>query len=188
MGVCFAADPTDNRGLYTGLKPIREMLTKARLSLSTETTVVSNPRGSTERQPAPTIDYAQLALMRAGLESKNSSNTTARTSTSALSNREARRLKLINDVFRISSDADVICIIRSKSNPQATPRVVIINRASAKFAGYLTGEERNQARPVVRSARRVSWNRNLTTPTSLQTHRTAKTAESGRYRRSRESR
>lgn len=41
-----------------------------------------------------------------------------------------------------AGDAEVVVIIRSKSQPNAESRVVIINRASPKFLAYLNGEIR----------------------------------------------
>jgi len=57
----------------------------------------------------------------------------------------------IPDFLKQGGEAEVICIIRPLDNPQAASRVVIINRASAKFVSSLQGELRNQPRPTMKS-------------------------------------
>ncbi|MBL8848122.1 MAG: trypsin-like peptidase domain-containing protein [Planctomycetaceae bacterium] len=52
-----------------------------------------------------------------------------------------------------AGDAEVVVIIRSRSNPNAESRVVIINRASPKFLAYLNGEIRPEGLAANRPAR-----------------------------------
>jgi hypothetical protein len=64
----------------------------------------------------------------------------------------AERAQLVSEALQQAGAAEVICIIRSHSDPRAASRVVIINRASPKFVNYLSGEM--AAQPVPTSARR----------------------------------
>jgi hypothetical protein len=52
----------------------------------------------------------------------------------------------IQAALSAAAGAEVVCIIRSTSDPRAASRVVIINRASRKFVADLLGEVEGGAR------------------------------------------
>lgn len=56
------------------------------------------------------------------------------------SRRDAADIATLQSAAETAGDAEVVCIIRSLENPQSASRVVIINRASAKFVSYLSDE------------------------------------------------
>lgn len=165
VGVCFAADPRDRRGLYAGLRPIHDLLVAAGLKrlvndsrrqpdaaseadskFATATAADGSPAGL----QTAAADRSRLQAVRAAIaESRNSSPEESKLLNRLRSADAANRLKTVADVFRKSSEAEVICVIRPLSDPQAASRVVIINRASEKFVEYLNNELRDQ--PVATS-------------------------------------
>ena len=170
VGVCFAADPTYQRGLYAGLQPIHDLLTRCHL-----TSLIAN-----RDQPGPGRD-AMLTAARSPVTSNRSLDNVAslpaqpspqpadrlgsatpstptvppRSTSSHRSHRSDRSdrsdpptgvTRSVSDVAEIqaalsaAAGAEVVCIIRSTSDPRAASRVVIINRASRKFVADLLGE------------------------------------------------
>eukprot|EP00913_Durusdinium_trenchii_P023341 g21919.t1 len=157
IGVCFAADPRDRRGLYAGLRPIHQLLTESRLKQ-----VLTARRSATDRRSSGSaatiraqddsrlvIDEDRLRALQASARLNASASADAASNRGAALGDDSGRLKTVADVFRKSSEAEVICVIRPLDDPQAASRVVIINRASKKFVQYLNNELRDQ--PVTTS-------------------------------------
>jgi len=166
VGVCFAADPTYQRGLYAGLRPIHDLLDRCRLtslvvhrdqpgphrdSLPTAArnpvSPPAAPRRSLDDFPAPSVRSAAVAATSPVPIPPASSRPTTPTvpprSTSGHRggvSRTAERAAEIEAALSSAAGAEVICIIRSTDNPRAASRVVIINRASRKFVTDLLGE------------------------------------------------
>lgn len=166
VGVCFAADPTYQRGLYAGLQPIHDLLTRCHL-----TSLIAN-----RDQPGPGRD-AMLTAARSPVTSNRSLDNVASLppqpspqpadrlgsatpttptvpprSTSSHHSPPTGVTRSVSDVAEIqaalsaAAGAEVVCIIRSTSDPRAASRVVIINRASRKFVADLLGEVEGGAR------------------------------------------
>ena len=166
VGVCFAADPTYQRGLYAGLRPIHDLLNRCRLTslvarrdqpgprrdaLPTAArnplTQPAAPRRSLDDFPAPAVRTATVAATSPSVTPPAASRPTTPTvpprSTSGHRrgvSRTAERAAEIEAALSAAAGAEVVCIIRSTDNPRAASRVVIINRASRKFVADLLGE------------------------------------------------
>lgn len=130
VGVCIAADPKDKRGIYTGLKPVEEILLKAKMGH-----LCSNP-------PAEPLQVAELDIPAAEVAPQELlfGDAPARGG-------KDKYASLIDEVTRGSAPstvpadylgAEVVCIVRPKSG--APSRVVIVNEASARFVGDLLHE------------------------------------------------
>ena len=164
VGVCFAADPTYQRGLYAGLRPIHDLLARCQLtSLVTHRdqpsprrdaiptaarTPVSPPatrRRSLDDFPPPTVKTASGPPVAQA--TRPTTPTVPPRSTSGRS-RDVSEAAAVQAALAGASGAEVVCIIRSADNPRAASRVVIINRASRKFVADLLGEVDAQARPT----------------------------------------
>ena len=164
VGVCFAADPTYQRGLYAGLRPIHDLLARCHLtSLVTHRdqpsprrdaiptaarTPVSPPatrRRSLDDFPPPTVKTASGPPVAQA--TRPTTPTVPPRSTSGRS-RDVSEAAAVQAALAGASGAEVVCIIRSADNPRAASRVVIINRASRKFVADLLGEVDAQARPT----------------------------------------
>jgi len=169
VGVCFAADPTYQRGLYAGLRPIHDLLNRCRLTslvahpdqpgprrdaLPTAArnplTQPAAPRRSLDDFPAPAIRTTRTTTVAATSPSvtppaalRPTVPTVPPRSTSGHRrgvSRTAERTAEIEAALSAAAGAEVVCIIRSTENPRAASRVVIINRASRKFVADLLGE------------------------------------------------
>ena len=166
VGVCFAADPTYQRGLYAGLDPIQKLLSKCRLASLYQATSVPGsgrravtttgsrpviPDESSERNrlaPPPSVPDFSIPSPRR----RASTAVATRTATPAVPPRATSgrmsRSDEIATALETARGAEVICIIRSLDNPRQASKVVIINRASRKFVADLVGELDGQAHPT----------------------------------------
>ena len=164
VGVCFAADPTYQRGLYAGLRPIHDLLARCHLT----SLVTHRDQPSPRRDAIPTAARAPVsppAARRRSLDdfppptvktatgppvaqaTRPTTPTVPPRSTSGRS-RDVSEAAAVQAALAGASGAEVVCIIRSADNPRAASRVVIINRASRKFVADLLGEVDAQARPT----------------------------------------
>lgn len=147
VGVCFARDPQDHRGLYAGLKPIQQLLDRCQLShlyqpqTTTESNapviadntednfgdeIVINDEDEQERvYTADDLDGAVAASEAAAMDELTSGVTD---------------LDALQEALSKVGEAEVVCVVRPINNPRAASRVVILNRASDKFVKYLTNE------------------------------------------------
>jgi S1-C subfamily serine protease len=179
IGVCIAADQRDQRGLYSGLKPIHELLDQVKLShlyphaearpqvaglaardatakpsKSLNTAIADEPIFDLDDSEIATKDIVSpFASSKNNAEPENPSLaqlTAAALQASPASARESATL------FDPQNESEVVCIIRPLNNPRSASRVVIINRASSKFLSQLSGELEQQAQPtsaIVREAK-----------------------------------
>ncbi len=164
VGVCFAADPTYQRGLYAGLRPIHDLLARCRLTslvvhrdqpgprrdaiptaARTPVSASSGRRRSLDDFPPPSVKTASLPTTPQA--TRPTTPTVPPRSTSGRSG-GVPEAAAVQAVLAGASGAEVVCIIRSADNPRAASRVVIINRASRKFVADLLGEVDVQARPT----------------------------------------
>ena len=143
VGVCILADPNYKRGIYTGMKPVAQLLRKARLghlapSSSDRNESVADaipeqndiklgdPVGVKPGSPSISNEMAELMTAEAILNS----GLTGSSSSSGLQN---------------FAGAEIVCIVRPKG-PGAASRVVIINQASPRFVDDLLHESAAPAR------------------------------------------
>jgi len=154
IGVCNAADPSDNEGLYAALASIHAHLDEAELSYvyrsspddaSRDATLVAAAPPSMPRamprpsdvlpSPGPSID-----------DEGRAPETTAADRSAALSREEQAALEEIRR--RKLEGAEVICVIRSRSDPRAQSEILVLNDASAGFLHELAAEARRDARQL----------------------------------------
>ena len=158
VAICIAADPKRKRGVYAGLLALHELLADAgyaHLFRTTEAAVAaaetpafdtalparesSNSDAAQSAAPARSLldsltpadaDDAQTLPARRD-EPAFAFNSTAPTASAGGS-----PVQLGPD----ASDAEIVCIIRSRNQPESNSRVVIIHQASPKLLSYLRGE------------------------------------------------
>ncbi len=179
IGVCIAADQRDQRGLYSGLKPIHELLDRVKLShlyphaearphVETAAARETNSKPKKSLSPAladePVFEEDDSELITKEVASPFASSKQAteadipdlsQLKAAVLSASLASPQDTVGN-FDPQSESEVVCIIRPLNNPRSTSRVVIINRASSKFLSQLSGELDQQAQPtsaVVREAK-----------------------------------
>ncbi|MBM3972115.1 MAG: hypothetical protein FJ302_19995 [Planctomycetes bacterium] len=182
IGVCIAADQRDQRGLYSGLQPIHDLLGEAKLS---HLLLQGKPRPNADALAAnatgPSKSISTLPTQSEepvfdGEESPTEELSGPFASSHGLSESvdSLDRPKLaaaalgipvtpgINDPeaesdFDPKTESEVVCIIRPLNNPRGASRVVIINRASSKFLSQLSGELAQQAKPTTAVAREAKY-------------------------------
>ncbi|HEX7379869.1 MAG TPA: thioredoxin domain-containing protein [Pirellulales bacterium] len=143
IGVCNAADPADNEGLYAGIDPIHKELERKGLktmclepvdpsSGNVLTAVAVEPPVMPSSMPAPGPDRISSGL-------KNTSDGQA--SAAGLTPQETATLA---EIGRRSEGAEVICIVRSLSDPRAKSEIIVLDRASPDFVKQLASEQKVQ--------------------------------------------
>lgn len=115
IGVCNAADPTDNEGLYAALPAIHGHLDKSGLAAVYQ---------------SPSTGDTMLAAT-SGAEAKLAS----------LSDSERAALAQMQ---KHGDSAEVICIVRSLANPSAKSEVITLDRASTAFLKQLAADRQAQ--------------------------------------------
>ncbi len=177
IGVCIAADQRDQRGLYSGLKPIHELLDKVKLShLYPQAEPRPQPKtlaaSDTSTKPAKSLDLtvteepvfdddepmnnAVATPFASSLSSTKSVNASLDNLAAAALQASPESAREAAANFDPQNESEVVCIIRPLNNPRSVSRVVIINRASSKFLSQLSGELEQQAKPtsaVIREAK-----------------------------------
>ncbi len=145
IGVCNAADPADNEGLYAALATIHKQLDQAGLS------AVYQNRPT---QPEPELaGAASVPNMPARMpEPKFASRGPARGLSPAQSASQAGPAVGLSDAERAAltemrqrgDSAEVICIVRSLSDPHAKSEVIMLDRASSAFLKQLAADRAAQ--------------------------------------------
>ena len=146
IGVCYAADPRANEGLYASLPSIHAQLDSLRL------TMVYHPPADTNRPPARDTVLAQDAVAPppAPMASVAPPQAPPQPQPQILNPAEQATLE---EIRSRGANSEVICIIRSHS-PQGKSEVITLPSASPEFVQALTqGAPPAQARANGRSLR-----------------------------------
>jgi len=149
IGVCNAADKEDREGLYAALASIHGELDRRNLAFVYNATntapaaapkadlpraamVAVNPPPMPRRMPSPSA--ADFPVRQASLSSTEplgqDNPPLSATEQAALS--EIRR--------KLQEGAEVVCIVRSRTDPTARSEVITLDRASPNFLRQLAGE------------------------------------------------
>ena len=129
IGICIAADPEGQRGLYAHVHAVHKLLDECGLAALYQPTQPTQPESPASPQHFPAevpADSSQTMQLAVDTESQN-------TSPESLLQQAG-----VSNV--LAGDSEVVVIIRPKDQPQAPSRVVIINQASPAFFAYLNGE------------------------------------------------
>jgi S1-C subfamily serine protease len=177
IGVCVAADQEAQRGFYSHVFTVHDLLDECNLTALYQPRTVPEPQesafASVEAPPAEPGDVladlgAPAAAPVAAAAPVTHAASTAAQATVATAAHE--------DI--LAGDAEVVVVIRQRNQPGAPSRVVIINQASPKFLAYLNGEMQPAA--DARTAQRVPAGRLLeTTSEELQPPRRYESRRAG---------
>jgi thiol-disulfide isomerase/thioredoxin len=126
IGVCNAADPTDNAGLYAAATVVHQELDAARLT-SVYRGAPSGANATSIARSEPNPPRSEALEMVNEVSAPLSSN--ERTTLATLQNRQ---------------DAEVICIVRPRGNVGAKSEVIVLDRASSVFLDQLDAEREMQ--------------------------------------------
>lgn len=193
IGVCNAADPTDNEGLFAALPSIHAQLDEVKLSgiyqpqpqaekASGALVAVDPPTMPREMPGAEKL--VQLtnvpARLGEGVSLPAPPQAAPAASEQPLSVEEQAALEEIRR--RRIQGAEVVCIIRSLSDPQAKSEIIVLDKASPAFLQKLAAEGRTHvqrhltsldvpaasgqpARPSALPAPKSNWQPNWISPT-----------------------
>jgi hypothetical protein len=150
IGVCNAADPSDREGFYAALESIHSQLDEVELSF-----VYQNDSEKEGQSPLVAADPPVMPRqMPAFLDTADADRPNQRGSSDGptllpenaaqLSSEERAALDEIGR--RTTQDAEVICIIRSRSNPNAPSEIIMLDRASPAFLEQLAEDARRHDR------------------------------------------
>ncbi len=152
VGVCNAADPADNEGLFAAAGTLHEELDRANLSAIYQ----AKPMASLASQMGGAQD-GRLAGAAAGraIPSGLTADELRQAATMAqLSPAERAALGQLKN--GAGQQAEVICIVRPLADPSAKPEVVFLDRASSTFLEQLATERMKNTRQLTSlEARRV---------------------------------
>ena len=150
IGVCIAAVMDANLGVYAHAFAVHSLLERNGLSdLYQPTSLPENVLAEAAGEDAPPADFPSekpdIPQFAANTDATPAVATAAAQAPAAAD--EPAAPETATDLASVmadvsAGDAEVVVIIRSRSNPNAQSRVVIINRASPKFLAYLNGEIR----------------------------------------------
>jgi len=185
VGVCIAADPENQRGLYSGLQCVHSILKRAGFAylidgapagaaVAAAGNVAGNATGNSADVSPELVEASELESRQhgeaAGGADEGSAVTPLEAELASMQQtdggaRGSRRgddefdgteeSAATQDALAAAGEAEVICIIRPLGKPNAASRVVVINRASSKFVSYLKGEVQRQPHPTMRTIERV---------------------------------
>ncbi|HEY5314301.1 MAG TPA: serine protease, partial [Pirellulales bacterium] len=138
IGVCNAADPADNEGLYAALPAIYGQLDQLGLRQ-----VLAH--GAAVAAQAITDSAALLAMPErmpsAGLEPGQPVPGAKSAAVATLNPQEAT---LLSELKSKTAGAEVICIVRSLTDPQAKSEIIVLDRASPDFLQSLAADRQRQ--------------------------------------------
>lgn len=134
IGVCQAADPEYNEGIYGFLPAIHDYLDSARLTFiynrDANNELVADNRGAGNRSSAPQRRSRQTEIELARRDDLRRGGTSNQ----------------LPELSELDSDTEVVCIVRSKDTPGGASRVVVLDRPSKDFLKQLNREQQSQGR------------------------------------------
>jgi hypothetical protein len=197
IGVCIAADPTDRRGLYTGLPPIHRLLDRYKLtglyrSSVSEASIAAKPgrsknatRSKDSQTQTKSRHIARIDRTQVAIPSESRTRPWPAPATKVQSGSVGTRefVTKTHDRSINTREAEVICIIRPLNDPTAETRVVIINRATpefltaiAKYGGHSHGIT-NVARRLSNGRRSSAVDQTTYRPAEVVAERTSKNSQ-----------
>lgn len=159
IGVCNAADPADNEGLYAAAASIHALLDREGLAsvYSGDNTAIAQAK-PTGPQPLAPLVAVNPPNMPADMPKSGSGNlaltsehdqaesyaqqrTPAQQASVPLSASEQAALDQLRNQ---SPGAEVVCIVRSIDNPRAKSEIIVLDNASPAFLQQLASEQQRQ--------------------------------------------
>jgi thiol-disulfide isomerase/thioredoxin len=151
IGVCNAADPSDNEGMFAAPASIYKELDRAGLTF-VYTSAARNSVSSIEPNSGfgardPDRDARDGETAKTDLPAMPSKMPPSGLATTAtglkrpLTSEEAAALAELREKAR---GAEVICIVRPLANPDAKSEIIVLDKASKEFLDQLSLEERGQ--------------------------------------------
>ncbi|MGD9723885.1 MAG: trypsin-like peptidase domain-containing protein [Pirellulales bacterium] len=144
IGVCNAADPADNEGLYAALDSIQGQLDRAGLMA----VYAARPAPSELSPPVSNVPAMAQTMPEAALAAAHTVTNTARELAATGATQVAitpAENAMLSELRNRHEGAEVICIIRSLNDPNARSEVIHLDRASPGFLKQLAADHQAQA-------------------------------------------
>ncbi len=146
IGVCNAADPADNEGLYAGIGSIHnEIARKGLTELVATTTPASAPLASDPTSMARTMPIADMQSVAPRVVPTSSQDPTAPRGLPGNQAITPAERSLLEKIRSSSADAEVICIVRPLADAHSMSEIVVVDRASQDLLRQLSAEGHAQA-------------------------------------------
>lgn len=143
IGVCNAADPTDNEGLYAGLGSIHGEIARKGL-----TQMMTAPAAAQPNRPEPMAMANTMPVLNMNSAAPRvvptSSDDPRAPFAGAAPSAPLTPAAVLEKVRSAAGDAEVICIIKPLKDPHAMSEIVVVDRASQDLLRQLAAERRSQ--------------------------------------------
>ena len=164
IGVCNAADPADNEGLFAALPTIHEQLDEAGLAFVYRSIYPSGGPVDVAAIPnGPALPSMPAEMPPVSFDRRDRADalpTAATAQTGALNNAGAPNgsspkplspgeQALVDHVWRNDGDAEVICIVRPKGGGQSPSDVFVLQGTSREFVEQLSKSPPERAQPGI---------------------------------------
>ena len=145
IGVCNAADPTDNEGLYAGLGSIHGEIARKGLTQMMIAPLAARPNRPEPMAMANTMPVLNMdrAAPRVVPTSSDDPRGPIGGAPASVPLTPAER-SVLEKVRGAAGDAEVICIIKPLKDPHAMSEIVVVDRASQDLLRQLAAERRSQ--------------------------------------------
>jgi len=142
IGVCNAADPADDEGLYAALATVHEQLDEAGLSFVYRQTYPSgSPPPLAASTPSMPETMPPVSFDRRDRAAAVPTASTAEPGGSLTAGEEA----LLDHVRQHRGRAEVICIVRPHGDPHASSEVFVLDNAATDFVDHLSQAHQAEA-------------------------------------------
>lgn len=174
IGVCNFANPTDDEGLYAALSCIHAELEKTELSemclevvpsRELDDRLASGLPSMPSRMPPATARGLPAGVLDTSVETANArededADASARTRSSSRSRKSRsddadlseeggslsrHEQAALDEILARAGDAEVICIVRPRDDPDAKSEIIVLDRASPEFLKKLANSKRSGA-------------------------------------------
>ncbi len=150
IGVCNAADPTDNEGLFAALSAIHEQLDEVGLAFVYRSAYPSGAVADAVAAAVPAMP-AEMPAVSFDRRDRAGAVPTASTELAGDGTLSAGELALIDQVKQHGGKAEVICIVRPHGAPQDSSEVYVLQGSTRGFVDQLSQAHSGRpAAPVTR--------------------------------------
>jgi hypothetical protein len=155
IGVCSAADPTEHRGIYVGLAAVQKLLDRQKLAAVYHGGSPAQPAAPRVVAAHPDTKPAAPRVVAASHETKPDEF--------PITLPPPEQIGLHVGEFTAvadAADAEVVCVIRPKSEPSAKSKVIVLHRASGELLAQLEKEAQAQdarTTTAMRAPARPDW-------------------------------
>ena len=147
IGVCNAADPTDNEGLFAALPSIHEQLDESGLSFVYRSAYPSNAVAAAAAADLPAMP-PQMPAVSFDRRDRADALPTGSTESNATGALTAGEQALVEQIRQHGGKAEVICIVRPHGAPQESSEVYVLQGSSRGFVDQLSQAHGGRALPA----------------------------------------